>query len=219
MAEQQPMLTSEEQYRAELKAIARLSKAERDELVGRARSGDEAARTRLIMECLHFVQMAAYKLSSAYLPEGYLDLIGIGNLALVEHIARALTKEVPTLYLCGIARREMQSYCFYHSRLIRVPEQPHLLRMAPSTVSYEETIAASPLAEMMADLESEDQAGFNATYGALYEALSTLSDMERDAIAYRTGIGEPGNVERSDRQIERGYYRALTRLRRRLKRA
>ena len=50
--------------------------------------------------------------------EGYLDLVSVGNLAIVECLEKALTVDNPVAYLYGVAKLAVKSYCYTHSQLI-----------------------------------------------------------------------------------------------------
>lgn len=111
------ILTSWQQYRSEVVAHQRLTHSEEQKLVERAQAGDELAKHEIVQACLWYVTHVAQKYAD--LPhDDLLDLVGIGNLALVEHIDRALGKPNPFAYLMKIGALEIKHYVGYRSYLI-----------------------------------------------------------------------------------------------------
>jgi hypothetical protein len=50
--------------------------------------------------------------------EEYLDLVSVGNLAILERLEKALTVDNPVAYLYGVAKLAIRSYCYTHSQLM-----------------------------------------------------------------------------------------------------
>ncbi len=121
--ETQDVPTTKELYQREVRSLPRFTLAEEQELVRRARRGDADARTALIQSCLNYVGfMAAWHVRYVFHDE-YLDLVGIGNVAVVEHVDEALTRENPCAYLRGCAKFAIIYYCFNRASLIPTPWQ------------------------------------------------------------------------------------------------
>ena len=117
MDQHSELLASWQQYRREIVEHQRLSHAEEWVLVDRARAGDDLAKHEIVQSCLWYVSRTAQKYSD--LPhDDLLDLIGVGNLALVEHVDRALGKTNPFAYLMKVAASEIKHYVGYRSYLI-----------------------------------------------------------------------------------------------------
>jgi RNA polymerase sigma factor (sigma-70 family) len=187
----QPILTNEEQYNCDLKALPRLASHEIPAILAAAKAGDASARERIIHACMPVIGSYAYRLAITYLPGAYLDLVQIGNLGLVEPIDQALTKWVPIPYLYKAAHRDMRDYCIYRSHLIRLPVYPPALQHMPTTTSYE-VLAQSSLAQVLADIQPEEHAAYNAFYGFLQEALGQLTALQREAVTRLYGLDERG---------------------------
>ncbi len=100
----QDILTSEELYQSEVGCLQRLTKEEEQEIVRRAREGDEEARTILMKSCLNYVGSIAAWHARYVRHDEYLDLVGIGNVAVVERFNEALKQENPGGYLRGCAK-------------------------------------------------------------------------------------------------------------------
>jgi DNA-directed RNA polymerase sigma subunit (sigma70/sigma32) len=118
LSEQDVVLTSVEQYLSELAGLPVLSRDEEAELVCRARLGDGQAKEALLQSCLRFVAYITSRYSCYLEHEEYLDLVSVGNLAIVERLEKALTVENPVAYLYGVAKLAIRSYCYTHSQLI-----------------------------------------------------------------------------------------------------
>lgn len=224
--QQQPILTNEEQYHSDLKRIVHRQPQEMRRLEALARQGDAIAKEQIIEECMLFVRGQAYRLATAYLPQEYLDLIQVGNLTLVERIDYALGKDMSTAYLCGAARLEMRSYCFFRSRLIRIPTERKYLEEAPHTISYE-VWAEEPLAALAQEVQPHEQVALSTLYGPLQEALANLPEHQRITIERLYGLdGErPETLAELDRRfglngaMTHRHKKALQQLRQHLKQA
>jgi len=112
------VMTSVEQYLSELASLPVLSLDEEAELVRRARLGDEQAKEALLHSCLRYVAYVTSRYTCYLEHEEYLDLVSIGNLAIVECLEKALNVDNPVAYLYGVAKLAIRSYCYTHSQLI-----------------------------------------------------------------------------------------------------
>lgn len=102
----------------------RYTNEEITELASKARAGDQSAREAILSSCLHAVVTLAFRYHVYVEHDDLCDLIGIGNLALVEGLDKALEKERPTGYLIGCARYSILNHVNRTSSLIhRSPEQ------------------------------------------------------------------------------------------------
>jgi DNA-directed RNA polymerase sigma subunit (sigma70/sigma32) len=99
-------------------SLPRLTRSEEGELVRRARNGDTQAKETLIQSCLGYVACVAYRYTCYSQHDVYLDLVSVGNLAVVECFEKALTVEKPVAYLLGVAKLAVKAYCCKHSGLI-----------------------------------------------------------------------------------------------------
>ena len=84
----------------------------------RARLGERQAREALLQGCLRYVAYVTSRYSCYLQHEEYLDLVSVGNLALVERLDKALTVDNPVAYLYGVAKLAIRSYCYTHSQLM-----------------------------------------------------------------------------------------------------
>jgi len=118
MAQQENILTSLEQYRSEVLRLPRLTASEERDLEQRARLGDEQARQQLIESSLQYVASVAWRYVCYVRPDDYPDLVSVGNMAVVEGIAKALTATRPGAYLRGMARHAIRRYCLARRSLV-----------------------------------------------------------------------------------------------------
>lgn len=112
------VLTSVEQYHSEVLRLPRLTRSEERELVRRARSGDKQAKDELIQSCLRYVAFVASRYARLLEHDDYLDVVSVGNMAIVECLEKALRVDNPVAYLYGVAKMAIKLYCFTHSQLI-----------------------------------------------------------------------------------------------------
>ena len=117
-SDQNVVLTSVEQYRSEMLRLPRLTRSEEAALVGRARCGDKQAKDELIQSCLRYVAFVANTYACYLQHDGYLDLVSVGNVAIVECVEKALTVDNPVAYLHGVAKIAVKAYCCKHAHLI-----------------------------------------------------------------------------------------------------
>jgi hypothetical protein len=175
----QDILTSEELYRSEVGCLHRLTKEEEREIVRRAREGDEEARTALMKSCLNYVgSIAAWHARYAHHDE-YLDLVGIGNVAVVERFNASLKRENPGGYLRGCAKDAIIYYCFNRSTLIPTP---WFARKRFSITSLDNPVYSNTLKhESVTSQERPD-------YSWLYQAVEQLPQQFQDVLIKHYGL-------------------------------
>jgi DNA-directed RNA polymerase sigma subunit (sigma70/sigma32) len=118
LSDQEFTLSSVEQYLSDIASLPVLSRDEEVELVRRACSGERQAKEALLQSCLRYVAFITSRYSCYLEHEEYLDLVSVGNLALVERLEKALTVDNPVAYLYGVAKLAIRSYCYTNSQLI-----------------------------------------------------------------------------------------------------
>jgi len=177
-------LTSEELYRSEVRKLPTLTVEDEQELVRRARAGDAEARSDLITSCLNYVGFMAARYKHYVNHDDYLDLVGIGNLAVVEHLDRSLLRDNPCAYLRGVVKYTVLHYCFTHASLISRPQQT-----APVyTVSLDTARNdLQPLSQRLAAQEYSP-VGKQPEYTFLYQALEQLPPQYREVVSCHFGL-------------------------------
>jgi RNA polymerase sigma factor (sigma-70 family) len=208
---------------------------EHDALVEQARQGDKQAREQIILLCLHHVAKVAHTFYWT-LNHGLYDLsdlIAIGNLALVERLDYALSKDQPFPFLYISAEREIWTHCRYHSELVDLPEQYYIKDRGPLMMSLDEPVGYGTYGEIVdAELALRQEGSgkrVNPFLGLLDNAIATeLTPLEREVVELKYGLRdeqEPLTHLEISRKLGRGptsstrsHWRAVSKLRRYLER-
>lgn len=227
MFNQSEILTSTQQYHCELSFLPRFTQEEERELRDRARAGDEQARSSLIENCLRYVAYISARYKRFVHHDDYLDLVGVGNLAVVEYAEKALAMDSPCAYLFTVAKYAIINYCMTHASLItksRDYDAPD-----PYTGSLDTPIYQDSNTTLLDLLATPEPTRAERDYTGLYEALDTLPERYRNVLIRHYGLcghqaeslyemsramsENPGPKSCAAYLIE---YRALARLRQRL---
>jgi RNA polymerase sigma factor (sigma-70 family) len=189
-----PLLNGVEQYRADLATFVQpLSSDHLPDLVERARGGDEQARQALIEDCLAYVVLIAKRYVCYLQHNDVLELVAVGNLALVEKFDQALQKapENVTGYLCGVARWTIRNYSLFHSRLFPVPShEVSLLERVPRVESLDVLLESGEDTDETQAREQERPAPKGVTNRFLQRALDELTANEREVVERYYGFHE-----------------------------
>ena len=172
------LLTSEEQYRSITKHLPRFTREQEADLIQRARTGDSAAREELIISCLNYVGFIANWCARFVYHDDYLDLVGIGNLVIVENLDKALAKDNPCGYLRKIVKCTVVTYCLTHASLVTRP-----VKSEPTyTVSFDTPVYANTLSQEPVVVSEK------ADYTLLYQALERLPQAYQEVLARYYGL-------------------------------
>jgi DNA-directed RNA polymerase sigma subunit (sigma70/sigma32) len=185
LSDQEFTLTSVEQYLSEIARLPVLSRDEEAELVHRARLGERQAREALLQGCLRYVAYVTSRYSCYLQHEGYLDLVSVGNLAIVECLEKALTVDNPVAYLYGVAKLAIRSYCYTHSQLMtQVRGRPFVWvdSLDAPLCNRQGCIADFLVAPVQAP--QQEQSDFTR----LYEAINALTPKQRYVIVRYYGL-------------------------------
>ena len=175
----QDVSMSEELYRSMTRSLSPLSRDEEAEVIKRATEGDPSAREQLITSCLNYVGAIANMYKQYLLHDEYLDLVGIGNVAVVERFYEALKRENPGGYLRGCAKYAIIYYCFNRSSLIPTP---WFARKRFSITSLDNPVYSNTLKkEPVTPLEKPD-------YAWLYQAVEQLPRHFQDVLIKHYGL-------------------------------
>jgi DNA-directed RNA polymerase sigma subunit (sigma70/sigma32) len=197
----EPVLTSDQLYSRDLQEIPKLTNEERAELEQRARSGDQKAKTALIEDCLHHVKGVAIHYATTYGGNSpyteYMELLSIGNYALVEQFDKAIERaEDMSAYLKGCARWEIKRHILFRNSLIPIPGHTDFL---DKKVKIERLTPLEAI-NIPAPVETE-------THSKVYEQhvdnipdwLNQLTEKQLDTVRRHYGID--GRPEESIRDI------------------
>src|SRR5438105_13476820 len=105
-------LTAKDQYRLELLEIERLSPLEERRLADMACAGNEEAGELLVESCLMQVRSCAWKYAQKNPDIDELDLVQVGNEAMVRNLPVALGSRNACAVLLMAARYAIIRYCY-----------------------------------------------------------------------------------------------------------
>ncbi len=226
VSNQDVVLSSVEQYFSELAGLPVLTRAEEADVVRRARQGDKQAKEALLHGCLRYVASVTSRYSCYLEHEEYLDLVSVGNLAIVERLDKALTVENPVAYLYGVAKLAIRSYCYTHSQLItQVRGRPMVW-----TDSLDAPLCNDKgcLADLLVAPEQTPK-GEQSDFARLYEAINALTPKQRYVILRFYGLDDdaPESIASISRRLSSAnpkvtiarnrYNNAISSLRRKLR--
>jgi DNA-directed RNA polymerase sigma subunit (sigma70/sigma32) len=185
VSDQDVVLSSVEQYFNELAGLPVLSRDEEADLVRRARQGDKQAREDLLHSCLRYVASVTSRYSCYLEHEDYLDLVSIGNLAIVERLDKALSVENPVAYLYGVAKLAIRSYCYTHSQLItQVRGRPMVWTDSLDAPLCDRKGCLADTLVAQQQLPQQE----HSDHGRLYEAIIALTPKQRYVIQRFYGL-------------------------------
>jgi DNA-directed RNA polymerase specialized sigma subunit len=176
-------LASFDQFRREVFSRPRVDWEEIDQLVWKARAGDEAAREGIIERCLPYVVWLAWHYKPFLPHEDYGDIVGIGNLALVTCLNDALAARNPVVYLMRCAYYQVLEYVARRTSLISVPKTGK----AKPVISLEATPA---LQNSLSDNPVQTTGAADAYQAWLTEALKVLTPLQREVVLVKYGFPE-----------------------------
>ena len=179
---------SEPIYRREVDALPfymDISPRQKAHLVDQARAGSQEAREAIIYSLLKMIVIYATRWRTVELDCGFLDLVSVGNLALVEYFDRALEKPNTYAYLIKCAKCWILEQSAHAGELIRLPR-------TPGVEPYEIISLHTGLDEDEFDLPEPTRA--EEDYTPLYNALAAVPEQttkrrpEREVITRFFGL-------------------------------
>ncbi len=197
-------------YSAELKRLPLLSRVEQHPLVTQARRGDQNAKDALVIHCLHWTVRKAARIYRQYHPRhlDLMDLVGVGNVEIMEKFDRALEKPDPVTFLLSSAAYEMQSHVGTNDSVIIKPRygREKMQRLDPVPATIVSLEAPSPEGEhpLVETLAAEQHVPQDAgrrrqkrTNAILHQAVNELSPTLRRAVVELYGLfGQPARTKK-----------------------
>ena len=159
-----------------------------DAIVERAREGDQEARELLILSCLSFVFYRGWKYKDDIRHDDPMDLVSIGNLAMVEVLDKALDADNPIKFLISQAAYAIQHYVFHLSPMIR--RDKHRNEVTPVT-SLDAELGNSDLTyhQLLGVLDPvEEEETDDLLWGPLYQAIDKLTQKQRNVVKRHFGL-------------------------------
>ena len=205
-------------YRAEVKRIPLIPRAQQPAVIEAARNDDEAAQHDLILTCLNWTMRRAQAMCREYPPQhsDVMDLVGHANMRMLEALPCALRADDPVAYCMTVGASAIRWYCLYNDPLIQRKRDEPMTYTHPATVSLEENDEPVP--------ECPDSTCTD--FKLVYEALGSLSKRHQAVLIAAYGLhGEAGhrnediaailNVDKGT--VEKYLWRAKKRLADKLK--
>ncbi len=206
-------------YSAETKRLPHIAKPDQQPIIDAARKGDKDARDALIVNCLNWTMARAARMYKALRPAhlDVMDVVGVGNVELMERLDKALTLEDPIAYLLTCVSLEMQSYCANKNPLIQRPRmnnerRTHLDPVPATSVSLERPFEKGgtrsyadvlPAADQPLISDEEHERHHDRRFAVLHDAVRQLSPHRRNAIIHSYGFfGETAKTKEDIAQQE-----------------
>ena len=186
-------------YCAEVAHLPWLSRQEQPDWVQQAQQGNQDARHRLVLSCLHWGMIHAFGIYQECRPAhvDVLDLMEEANLAMLEQLGKALEARDPVAYLMAVATQAMRVYCTYHAPLIQRPEwysrrDLHALNaLLPPPDRLDETQELEAAALDLEDAAQQERR-HRVCFRAFYAALSRQPKHYRSLLIRLYGLyGQP----------------------------
>lgn len=159
---------------------------EQEAVVARARAGDQQARDLLLCSCLSFIFHRGWRYKDDIRHNDLMDLISVGNLAMVEALEKALYADNPIKYLMSVGAYAITHCVFHNSPMItrgyRTVETPvvSLEEFSNSDLSYEGGIG----------VVDESDRREPERHISLYQALDQLTEKQREVVVRHVGLEE-----------------------------
>lgn len=191
-----PDLLAKTLYSAECHHLPKLSRAEEQELITKARGGDENAKEALIISCLDYVLRIAIRVFLSRRPahDEALDLAQTASVEMLAGLDKALMKNNPASYLRGIAARAMSIHLTYDGDIIQKPHYLSGEKLLKADIPMVESLDNRAFREgstLRVDLvQAVDENQPKKQFAWLYEALQRLTPRQRNIIAKTFEVGE-----------------------------
>ncbi len=190
-------------YMRDTEQYTDLPMSRKQELEQLARQGDEQAKQEIIESALRYIARVASFYYSAYghflSHDSYLDLVQIGNLAMLEAFELALHQaDSINAYVRGTAKRLIRQYCLYRSGMITTPRNKNWILKAPRVESLDAVIVGTDLTyhdvvAALTKIEEEDEQdtaspSHKALDDRLHESVAALTEKQREVVVRHYGL-------------------------------
>jgi len=184
------------------------SQEQLDEVLQKARQGDQEARDLLVLSCVCFVFYRAWRYKEEIFSDDPMDLVSVGNLALLESLDKALYADNPIPYLISQAAYAIQHYVFHESPMIRrdtyrnvvIPVVSLDQELGDSDVTAGDLIGVLQEFDLLSEAEKEEM---NALlYAPLYQAIDRLTEKQQYVVKRHFGLdGAPETLADIGRRL------------------
>jgi RNA polymerase sigma factor (sigma-70 family) len=172
------------------------SQAEKDALFEKARRGDTEARELLIRSCLSFIFYRGWRYKDDIHHDDPMDLVSIGNVAMVEALDKALDADNPIKYLISQGAYAIAHYVFHDSPMIKRDKHRNVVtpvasldaELGQTELTYNDVLGVTNEADLFSDVEEEEAE--DEPYAELYQALDRLTKKQRYVVTKHFGLDD-----------------------------
>lgn len=174
-----------------------------DELIERARAGDQEARELLICSCLSFVFYRAWRYKDELRHDDPMDLVSVGNLAMLEVLDKALYADNPIKYLISYGAYAIAHYVYHDSPMIKRDKHRNIVtpvasldaELGQTDLTYNDVLGMIDEVNLLSDSDDKN-------YADLYQALDRLTEKQRYVVMKHFGLGDaPAPLAEVGRQM------------------
>lgn len=178
-------------------------KEQLDEVLEQARQGDQEARDLLIRSCLSFVFYRGWRYRDELLHDDPMDLVSVGNIALLESLEKALYADKPIKYLISQAAYAIQHYVFYESPMIRRDKHRNVVTpVASLDREFTQTNLTYGDVVGITDETNRSSEELDERYQPLYQALDRLTEKQQYVVKKHFGLdGAPESLAEVGRSV------------------
>jgi RNA polymerase sigma factor (sigma-70 family) len=175
---------------------------QRDALIEQARAGDQEARELLICSCLWFVFHRAWRYKDIVRHDDPMDLVSVGNVAMVEALEKALWANDPFRYLMSQGAYAIAHYVYHENYMIKRDKHRNLVTPDVSLdaelqngLIYGGMVGKPSEVDISSLYEEDSNTQEDEKYAPLYQALDRLTEKQRFVVMKHLGLGDYGAPE------------------------
>ncbi len=164
-------------------------KEQQDALITQARAGDQEAREVLLCSCLSFVFYRGWRYKDDIRHDDPMDLVSVGNLAMLEVLEKALYADNPIKYLISHGAYAIAHYVFYDGPMIKRGRRHEVTPVASLDAELGQTdLTYNDVLGMIDESDRSDVEEKN--YADLYQALDRLTGNQRHVVMKHFGLDD-----------------------------
>jgi RNA polymerase sigma factor (sigma-70 family) len=165
---------------------------EQNALIEKARRGDKEARELLILSCLSFIFYRGWRYKDEIRHDDPMDLVSIGNLAMVEALDKALYADKPIKYLISQGAYAIAHYVYHDSPMIKRDKHRNVVTPVASLDAElgQTDLTYNDVLGMTHDLFSDEEEAQDEILAALHQALDRLTKKQRYVVTKHFGLDD-----------------------------
>jgi RNA polymerase sigma factor (sigma-70 family) len=169
-------------------------KEEQEALFEKARRGDKEARELLLLSCLSYIFYRGWRYKDEIRHDDPMDLVSIGNVAMVEALDKALYADNPIKYLISQGAYAIAHYVFHDSPMIKRDKHRNVVtpvdsldtELGQTELTYHGVLGTTDEADLFSDMEEAQ----GEIYAELYQALDRLTKKQRYVVDKHFGLDD-----------------------------